>query len=86
VKHRKVNKASIEIAYIPHAHVSEFLEGERGDAKTPMEWNIHKKLAPQKDIKNPSIKKSPSLCLDNMTLLFYSFEMYFLNTYCSYVL
>jgi len=50
------NKASIEIAYIPHACVFKFLEGERGDAETPMEWNIHKKLALQKDIKNPSIK------------------------------
>jgi hypothetical protein len=32
-------------------HVSEFLEGEWGDVKTPVEWNIHKKLALQKDIK-----------------------------------
>lgn len=50
------NKASIEIACIPHARVSEFLEGEQGNVKTPMEWNIHKKLALQKDIKNPLIK------------------------------
>jgi hypothetical protein len=38
------NKASIEIVRIRHAHVSEFLESEQGDAKTPMEWNICKKL------------------------------------------
>jgi hypothetical protein len=56
MRHMWANKASIKIAYIPHARVSKFLEGEQGDAKTPMEWNIHKKLALQKDIKNPSIK------------------------------
>ncbi len=28
VKHRGANMASIEIAYIPHAHVFEFLEDE----------------------------------------------------------
>jgi hypothetical protein len=52
VWHEGANKASIEIAYIPHAHVFEFLEGEWGDVKTLVEWNIHKKLALQKDIKN----------------------------------
>jgi hypothetical protein len=89
VKQKRANKALIEIAYIPHAHVSEFLEGEWSDAKTPMEWNIHKKLALQKDIKNPSIKNHQGHTWYNMTLLFYSFDMYFLNTYdihCSYVL
>ncbi len=47
---------SIEIAYIAHAHVCEFLEGEQGDAKILVEWNMHKNLPPQKDIKTPSIK------------------------------
>jgi hypothetical protein len=40
VKHGGANKASIEIVCIPHARVSEFLEGERGDVETPVEWNI----------------------------------------------
>jgi hypothetical protein len=53
-------KVSIEIAYIAHAHVYEFLEGEQGDVETPMEWNTHKNLPPQKDIKTPSIKKTTS--------------------------
>jgi hypothetical protein len=47
------NKTLIEIAYIPHARVSKFLEGEWGDVETLVEWNIHMKLAPQKDYKNP---------------------------------
>ncbi len=66
----------------------EFLEGEQGDVKTLMEWNIHKKLALQKDIKNPSIKKHQGHIWYNMTFMFYYFDMYFLNTYdiyCSYV-
>jgi hypothetical protein len=77
VRHKGVNKAAIEIAYIPHVCVFEFLEGEQGDAKTLMEWNIHKKLASQKDIKNPSIKKHQGHAWYNMTLLFYYFDMYF---------
>jgi hypothetical protein len=89
VKHEGANKASIEIAYIPYACVSKLLEGERGDAKTPMEWNIHKKLALQKDIKNPLIKNHQGHTWCNIMLLFFFFDMYFLNTYdvyCSYVL
>jgi hypothetical protein len=77
VKHGGANKASIEIVCIPHAHVSEFLEGEWGDAKTPMEWNIRKKLTSQKDITNPSIKITKGHTWYNMMLLFYSFDIYF---------
>jgi hypothetical protein len=40
---------SIEIAYIPYAHILEFLEGEHGNMNTRVEWNIHKNLPPQKD-------------------------------------
>jgi hypothetical protein len=57
VKHGGTNKVSIEIAYIAHARVCEFLEGDRSDVETLVEWNTHKNLPPQKDIKTPSIKK-----------------------------
>ncbi len=33
--------------------VGGFWGGEQGDVETLVEWNIHMKLAPQKDIKNP---------------------------------
>jgi hypothetical protein len=56
LRHGGTNKVSIEIVYIAHAHVCEFLEGKRGDVETPVEWNMHKNLPPQKDIKTPSIK------------------------------
>jgi hypothetical protein len=44
VMHGGTNKVSIDIAYITHALVCEFLEGEGGGAKTLVEWNIHKNL------------------------------------------
>jgi hypothetical protein len=49
----------IKIAYIAHASVCEFLEGERDDVETLVEWNMHKNLPPQKERKTPSIKKPP---------------------------
>jgi hypothetical protein len=38
-KHGGHNKVVIEIAYIPHARVLKFLEGEQCEMKTPIEWN-----------------------------------------------
>jgi hypothetical protein len=46
----------IEIAYIPHVHVLEFLQGEQGDMQTAIEWNISKKLSPQQYVKKSTIK------------------------------
>ncbi len=56
VRHGGKNKVLIKIAYIAHASVCEFLEGERDYVETLVEWNMHKNLPPQKDIKTPSIK------------------------------
>lgn len=47
---------STEIAYIRYVHVLEFLEGERGNMNTLVEWNIYKNFPPQKDVKHLSIK------------------------------
>ncbi len=55
MRHGSNNKVSIKIAYIAHAHVCEFLEGEQGDVKTLVEWNTYKNLPPQKNINTPSI-------------------------------
>jgi hypothetical protein len=55
MRHGNTNKVSIKIAYITHAHVSKFLEGEQGGVKTLVEWNTHKNLPPQKNINTPSI-------------------------------
>jgi len=45
-KHGGQNKVAIEIAYIPHAYVYEFLQGEWGDMQIAIEWNISKKNCP----------------------------------------
>jgi hypothetical protein len=47
---------AIETTYIPHACVSEFLQGEQRDMQTTIEWNISKNLSPQEDVKKPTIK------------------------------
>jgi hypothetical protein len=41
---------------IPHAHVSQFLQGERRDMKIAVEWNTSKNLSPQQDVKKWTIK------------------------------
>jgi hypothetical protein len=48
---------AIEIAYIPHAHGYEFLQGERGDMQTAIKWKISKNLSPQQDVKKTNDKK-----------------------------
>jgi hypothetical protein len=53
---RGSNNKSIDVAYIPYACVQDFLEGEWIDLHTPMEWNIHKNMPTQKDVKNPTIQ------------------------------
>jgi hypothetical protein len=44
VRYGGTNKVLIEIAYIAHERVCEFLEGERSDVETLVEWNTHKNL------------------------------------------
>ncbi len=53
--YRGSNKKSIDVAYNPYPRVQDFLKGEQGDLHTSMEWNIHKNIHAQKDVKNPTI-------------------------------
>jgi hypothetical protein len=55
-KHGGENKVAIETTYIPHVHVSKFLQSERRDMQTTVEWNISKNLSPQQDVKKLTIK------------------------------
>ncbi len=50
------NKVAIETTYIPHARVSEFLQGEWRDMQTAIEWDISKDLSLQQDVKKLTIK------------------------------
>jgi len=56
IHHGRQNKMTIQYANVPYAHISEFLEGKRGDTKTPMEWNVYKNFPSQMDIKQLTIK------------------------------
>jgi hypothetical protein len=47
LRHGGQNKMVIEIAYIPHARVFEFLQGERKDMQTSVEWKLEKILSHQ---------------------------------------
>ncbi len=86
VRHGGTNKVSIKIVYIAHAHVREFLEGKWGDVETPMEWNMHKNVPPQKDIKTPSIKNHLNHTWYSVMFHAFSFafQMFFTNTYDPY--
>jgi len=42
----------MQIAYIPHARVSKFLDGEWKYVHIPIEWNKSKNLVPQKNSKS----------------------------------
>jgi hypothetical protein len=46
----------IEIACIPYAPISKFLQGEQGDMQIEVEWNIFKNLSPQENVKKSTIK------------------------------
>jgi len=56
LRHGGQNKMVIETAYIPHVHVFEFLQGERRDMQTLVEWNIQIFLFHQQDVKNSMTK------------------------------
>jgi hypothetical protein len=64
----------------------EFLEGERSDVETLMDWNAHKNLPPQNDIKTPSIKKHLGHIWYKLMFhaFSFSFQMLFTNTYDPY--
>jgi hypothetical protein len=57
IRHKGKNKVNIQFAYVPHACILKFLEGEQGDTSTPVEWNVYKNFPSQMDVKQPTIKK-----------------------------
>ncbi len=46
----------VECAYVPHAQISKFLNGERSHENSPMEWNIYKRVPSQENVKMPRIQ------------------------------
>jgi hypothetical protein len=51
VRHGGPHIIKVNCAYIPHAQISKFLDGEHSHEDFPMEWNIYKQIPPQGDIK-----------------------------------
>jgi hypothetical protein len=56
VQHGGAHIIEVECAYIPHAQISEFLNGERSHEDSSMEWNIYKQVPSQENVKMPRIR------------------------------
>ncbi len=51
VQHGRAHIIEVECAYIPHAQISEFLNGEWSHEDSLMEWNIYKRVPSQENVK-----------------------------------
>jgi len=51
VRHGGAHIIEVECAYIPHAWVSEFINGEWSHENSSMEWNIYKWVPSQENVK-----------------------------------
>jgi len=61
LRHGRQNKVTIQFAYVPYAHISEFLGGEQGDMSTHVEWNgIFTKTFQAKQMSNNQLSKTTS--------------------------
>ncbi len=56
IRHGGQNKVTIQFAYVPYVRISEFLEVERGDMSTTVDWIIYKTFPSQTDVKQQIIK------------------------------
>jgi hypothetical protein len=56
VWHGKAHVIEVKCAYIPHAWILEFSNGERSNEDSPMKWNIYKRIPPQENVKMPRIQ------------------------------
>jgi hypothetical protein len=55
VQHGGPHIIEVECAYIPHAQVSKFINGEWSHEDSLIEWNIYKSIPPQENVKMPRI-------------------------------
>jgi hypothetical protein len=53
---RRAHIIEVECAYISHARVLEFRNGEQIHENSPMEWNIYKWIPPQENVKMQRIQ------------------------------
>jgi hypothetical protein len=55
-QHGRPHIIKVECAYIPHAWILEFLNGEQSHEYSWMGWNIYKWVPPQENVKMPRIQ------------------------------
>ncbi len=56
VWHGGAHIIEVECAYIPHAQILEFLNGEQSHEDSLMKWNIYKRVPSQENVKMPRIQ------------------------------
>jgi hypothetical protein len=62
IRHGRQNKVTIQFAYVPYFHISKFLEGERGDTNTHVDWNVYKTFQAKWMLSNQPSKTTSSIC------------------------
>jgi len=77
---------TIQYAYVPYVFISEFLEGERGDMSTFMEWNVYKNFLSQSDVKQPTMKNHRAYVVNIYGTDLFSFFNSYTKDVINYVL
>ncbi len=78
VWHGRAHIIKVECAYIPHAWILKFLNGERNHEDSLMEWNIYKWVPSQKNVKMPRIQNHLShIWYDVLLFTFVIWNLFF---------
>jgi hypothetical protein len=79
VRHGGAHIIEVECVYIPHAQISEFLNGERSHENSPMEWNIYKWVPSQENVKMSIIQNHLGHILKDVLLFIFVIWNLFFN-------
>jgi len=78
VRHGGAHIIEVECAYIPHARISEFLNGEQNHEDSLMEWNIYKRIPSQENVKIPRIQNHLNhIWYDVLLFIFVIWNLFF---------
>jgi hypothetical protein len=78
IRHGGAHIIEVECAYIPHARISNFLNGERNHEDSSMEWNIYKRVPSQENVKMPRIQNHLShIWYDVLLFIFVIWNLFF---------
>jgi len=77
-QHWRAHIIKVECAYIPHARILEFLNGERNHEDSSMKWNIYKRVPSQKNVKMPRIQNHlRHIWYDVLIFIFLTWNLFF---------